>query len=232
MCQSELTHQPPNGPSRCTTTAPPQRCSRSGPVVLPEHAGRVSPWSSPVGHSTGVTLLHLYAQPLHLPAPLHSPGITRLPRYYEGSDSCPWTPPIHHGIVNALGKRAGLPAYLRWIFRPFRLQPPTAVPLVCSGFQPTGLPDRLVRRPARSPRRAVRLLGFALHSQARHDSRPNRVRLLRTGRSPPVAPHPASRRRSYLQLRSPEPTPARTCTLLIQRLHRRTSAASIACAPS
>ena len=30
--------------------------------------------------------------------------------------------------------------------------------------------------------------------------RPNRFRLLRTGLSPPVAPHPASRRRSYLRL--------------------------------
>src|SRR5207244_6798991 len=38
--------------------------------------------------------------------------------------------------------------------------------------------------------------------------------ILRTASSPPVAPHPASRRRSYFRLRSPRPAPARTCTVL------------------
>jgi len=47
--------------------------------------------------------------------------------------------------------------------------------------------------------------------------------ILRTSRSPPVAPHPASRRRSYLQLQCPDRTLAGTCTLPITRAHRRTS---------
>jgi hypothetical protein len=38
-------------------------------------------------------------------------------------------------------------------------------------------------------------------------------------RSSPVAPHPASRRRSYLQLRSPRPAPTRTSTMQTERPH-------------
>ena len=48
------------------------------------------------------------------------------------------------------------------------------------------------------------------------------VKFLRTGRSPPVALHPLSRGRSYLQLQSPNQTPARTYTSLIRCAHRRT----------
>src|SRR5438128_359410 len=48
--------------------------------------------------------------------------------------------------------------------------------------------------------------------------------ILRTAGSPPVAPHPALRRRSYLQLRSPRPAPARTSTVLTKRPHGRTHA--------
>ena len=46
--------------------------------------------------------------------------------------------------------------------------------------------------------------------------------LLRTGRSPPVAPHPASRRRSYHRLRGARPTSARTCTSRVQDTCKRT----------
>ena len=49
--------------------------------------------------------------------------------------------------------------------------------------------------------------GFAIHSQARRHARPNRVRFLRTGSSPPVALDPASRRRRYLQLQAGERVP-------------------------
>src|SRR3990172_712879 len=45
---------------------------------------------------------------------------------------------------------------------------------------------------------------------------------LRTGRSPPVASHLSSRRRSYLRLQSSNPTPTGTSTPLIQRARRRT----------
>src|SRR5882724_164684 len=53
-------------------------------------------------------------------------------------------------------------------------------------------------------------------------SRRIRFVLLRTAGSPPVAFHPASRRRSYLQLRSQRPAPARTFTVLTKRPHGRT----------
>jgi hypothetical protein len=48
------------------------------------------------------------------------------------------------------------------------------------------------------------------------------VIILRTGRSPPVALHPASRRRSYLWLRSSDQTSTGTCTPLFRHGHRRT----------
>ncbi len=51
----------------------------------------------------------------------------------------------------------------------------------------------------------------------------NRFVILRTGRSPPVASHPASRRRSYFQLQVCNVNLAGTCTLQIKRLQRRTS---------
>src|SRR5208282_3717376 len=53
-------------------------------------------------------------------------------------------------------------------------------------------------------------------------SRRIRFVILRTAGSPPVALHPASRRRSYLRLRSLQPAPARTCTVLTKRPHGRT----------
>src|SRR6202020_262851 len=46
--------------------------------------------------------------------------------------------------------------------------------------------------------------------------------LLRTGRSPPVALPPASRRRSFLQLRGARRSSTRTCTSQMQRHYRRT----------
>jgi len=46
---------------------------------------------------------------------------------------------------------------------------------------------------------------------------------LRTGRSPPIALHLPSRERSYLWLQARNADPEGTFTLLIKRLHRRTS---------
>jgi hypothetical protein len=85
-----------------------------------------------------------------------------------------------------------------------------------------GLPRTSGRR--RCPRSSGtdRHLGFAFTEQARRGNRPNRVRLLRTGRSPPVALHPASQRRSYLRLQSPDRTLAGTLTPPIPHAHRRT----------
>src|SRR5262249_32033751 len=95
-----------------------------------------------------------------------------------------------------LWRRPGLPAFCHRIFRSFRLQPPTVAPtriwgLRCRAYRTTSLwPPfrgraslglRLWR--AGSPRRSAESSSLAL----------------RTNRSPPVALHPASRRRSYLR---------------------------------
>ena len=48
------------------------------------------------------------------------------------------------------------------------------------------------------------------------------VVILRTDRSPPVALHPASRRRSYVRLQCSNPTLTGTCTPPIQHHHKRT----------
>ena len=47
--------------------------------------------------------------------------------------------------------------------------------------------------------------------------------ILRTGRSPPVALHPTSRRRSYVRLQCSNPTLTGTSTLRIQHVCKRTS---------
>jgi hypothetical protein len=70
--------------------------------------------------------------------------------------------------------------------------------------------------------RQRRQLGFATGVEARRDVWPNRVRCLRTGRSPPVALHLTSRPRSYIRLQSSDLTLARTFTLRIRSTYRRT----------
>ena len=55
-------------------------------------------------------------------------------------------------------------------------------------------------------------------------SRRNRFVILRTAGSPPVALHPALRRRSYLQFLGLRPAQARTCTVQTKRPHGRTHA--------
>jgi len=92
------------------------------------------------------------------------------------------TPPRSHGLIYST-------------FRPFRRQPPDApahrfdtLPLSVDGFPSrwgrvwvSPFPSRLTATPGR--------IAFVI---------------LRTGRSPPVAPHPASRRRSYVRLQTGE----------------------------
>jgi len=144
----------------------------------------------------------LFAPRIHLPAFLRSTPVTTLPSSYEGSDSS--TTSAHCG---------GLPD------------------------SPTRTSDRSVSKHPRSSSQALSALcsrlalragpfpvcihhgsGFAHRSQARQLHRPNRVPLVRTGRSPPVAPHPVSRRRSYGRLQSKSfdrkgLSPSRPCAL-------------------
>jgi hypothetical protein len=94
------------------------------------------------------------------------------------------------------------------------------------GFRLRGLPLRSIFTSIAPTGQgsAQRHLGFAFDRQARHDNRPNRVRLyfLRTDRSPPVALQPASRRRSFIRIQAPTRNLTRTCTSLIQRAGKRT----------
>jgi len=144
---------------------------------------------------------------IHLPASLRSTGVTRLRRYYGRSDSCPAALRVFStmntgcpGQVSPLSSR---------IFRTFRLQTPLTFPIAMFGFKALGL-HRVIRR-ARSPAatplaRSLSSLGLrhltagSPRSQAESSSL-----VLRTDRSPRVALHLASRRRSYLRLRKAKP---------------------------
>ena len=116
---------------------------------------------------------------------LRSTPVTALQRYYAGSDS----PAL-------LRRRRGLPASRTH----------------ASGHPAANHPMHPRRRfstlssSRRAPHASASLAGrpflhmgmdFALQSQARQCTWPNRVRYLRAVRSPSVAPHPALRRRSY-----------------------------------
>ena len=98
------------------------------------------------------------------------------------------------------GRHAGLPASRRRTFQPFRLQPPLVVPgSIC--LRP-GLTAFYLVHPVCRERTASWTSPFA----SRLATTTGRIEfvILRTSRSPPVALHPASRRRSYLPLWGPD----------------------------
>jgi hypothetical protein len=74
------------------------------------------------------------------------------------------------------------------------------------------------------PQRIRCFSGFALRSEARRCFPLNQVRFLRTTASPPVAPHDASRRRSFHWLQGLWLSLTRTFTVLCKRLYERTNA--------
>jgi hypothetical protein len=103
------------------------------------------------------------------------------------------------GTMNSARYRAGLPVSCHRTFRSFRLQPPTVAPTYFWGF---------LRRAYRTTfpwppfwGRASIGLRHWLAGSPRQSAESSSL-ALRTNRSPPVALHPASRRRSYRQLRS------------------------------
>ena len=162
---------------------------RPGPS-FPDGSGLLSP---PCGwghcHRVGVPWFGFHA--FHLPAPLDSTGIARLHRYYGRSDSWLVRLPV-------LWFPARSPWFTLRAFRPFRPQSPCAphgrfvtLPLSAVDVPPTS--GRI--RASLSTRK---LAGVAW---------PNRVRYLRTGRSPPVASHPASRQRGFGRIQAGERLP-------------------------
>jgi hypothetical protein len=95
--------------------------------------------------------------------------------------------------------RPGLPAFCHRTFGSFRLQPSTVVPTRHWGFVRRSYRTTLLWPPVRG-HASVGLRQFLAGSPRR--SAESSSLALRTDRSPPVALHPASRRRSYLWLRS------------------------------
>jgi len=104
----------------------------------------------------------------------------------------------------------------------------TLLPFPRCSFDTSHQPNRLPRLSPgqtsagrRESRRAVRGSPLA----RRLPDRLGRIRfvILRTGRSPPVAPHPALRRRSYFRLQVRNVNLVRTFTSPIQHHQRRTS---------
>jgi len=107
-------------------------------------------------------------------------------------------------MVNNAHLRRRSPHLLRHTFLSFHLQP-------------RELPGH--RLPPRQ--RDQWFSNFTLESQARRSSPPNRVRYPTNRQFASVAPHPASRRRSYLRLRSLWLSSTRTFTVLMWRPHGR-----------
>jgi hypothetical protein len=128
-------------------------------------------------------------------APLLQNMGTRLQRYYECSDSYP-AGSSDLVIMNARLVRTGLSASCVWP----SVHSASNHPIVphdrssthCQASWASAFPrSRLRHECAGSPNGKAESSSLAL----------------RTGRSPPVAPHPASRRRSYLQLQAGEREP-------------------------
>ena len=157
----------------------------------------------------------MFAPRIHLPAFLRSTPVTALPSSYEGSDSST-TSARYGGLPDSLTRTSdrSVSNHPRSSSR--------ALPALCS---------RLALRAGPFPVCIHHGSGFTSRSQARQLHRPNRVPLVRTGRSPPVAPHPVSPRRSYGRLQSKSfdrkgLSPSRPCALSgarapASRRHRR-----------
>jgi hypothetical protein len=134
------------------------------PGGAPARGGRVSTGQSLTALS-GSDVPGTSRRRLHLPAPLRSTGITRLPRYYGCSDSC--TAALRTGFTaheHPLAPCRSL-CFTCLAFRAFRPQPPGAAPSLLSHTTPQrdGLPTHVG-------------LGFAFSQQARRTARPKRVR--------------------------------------------------------
>ena len=115
------------------------------------------------------------------------------------------------------------PCFMDRAFRPFRLQPSYVARRSRFGFGSSAYRRALARERTHSGR-VPHGVTWASPPYSRLATTTGRIEfvILRTGPSPPVAPHPASRRRSYVRLQSSNPTSAGTSTLLIQPTCKRT----------
>jgi hypothetical protein len=175
----------------------------------------------------GAVFLRSFVQRLHLPASLGSTGITPLLRYYGGSVTSRaqfFGPSTDH-------ERCSFPGSLSLI----HIAPTSDHSISNHPMHSYLLLTVLSRDRSRNCRfpftgRTVSDLGFATQGQARQcilAESSSTMFCLWTGLSLPVALHPASRRRSYLQLRTDQCfCPIGTSTLLLVRTFRRTPVAA------
>ena len=183
---------------------------------------------SPEGHSIRSGICRRIFRSSTFLRSLCSTGVTPLLCYYGRSDSC--VAVLRTRVTGRAGITAhehrpahsGLLASCDRTFRPFRLQPPDVVKGNESGF--VALPYRTAPRAvAVSPRPRRVIWASPLHSRlATTPGRIEFVIILRTSRSPPIALHPASRRRSYVWLQSSDPALTRTYTSLVRSSYKRT----------
>jgi hypothetical protein len=162
--------------------------------------GVVSGWSSPIGHS--IRQWCCAASSRHestFLCSLRSTPITEFPRYYGHSDSCgagsSRTTPMNASLLGSTQVSLLDPHHLPDHSAVTHPLPPghcfDTLPLSVTGFRSSSERSGLRLCTAGSSRSAGRITFV----------------ILRTDRSPPVAPHPVSRRRSYLWLQAGERLP-------------------------
>ena len=157
----------------------------------------------------------------HLPASLCSTDITPFPRSDEGSvfwrgrSLCPY--PLQISLFNALY----LPDHSV-------SNHPTIISQSLTSHMHTAL-QAFLPRYVPPQRRYARTAFWTSHMASRLVMMSGRIEFvcLRTGRSPSVALHPSSRKRSYSRLQVAHANLIKTFTLLIECAHRRTSHPSL-----
>lgn len=149
----------------------------------------------------GLTSELSYRCRIHLPASLRSTGITRFRRYYGRSDSCPAGSSaalarLSCTCMNTILNRTGLPASCVWP-SDHSISNHLIAPLIA-----------FTRYPSASETSDLRRSGLRHFVAGSPDNPAESSSLsLRTDRSPPVASHPLSPRRSYFQIQAGERLP-------------------------
>ena len=188
-----LNHSPPFTPSSRAVSI---RSVQTVGSTQPQRAQDLSGTFSRFRHCHRLCVPSAWSSRLHLPAPLRSPGITRLHRYYGCSDSWTAGSSALQGRMNTVFGRPGLPVSRH---RPSDHSVSNHLP---SSRQVSGVFSARLTGP---PRRGHPFRGHASWASpfpSRLATTAGRIEFLalRTDRSPPVALHLASRRRSYFRL--------------------------------
>ena len=198
--------QPMFGTQSLMALSAPDYQGRQQPLWLPQRfamarvfARVLSGWASLVSNRPG--LVRCFGH--HVSTSLHPFAPPALPGFFATMGALtPGRPALRFPKAHEhrLWRRPGIPAFCHRIFRSFRLQPPTVVPTRLWGFLCQAYRTTLLWPPLMRGHASIGLRHY-LGSSPRRPAESSSL-ALRTNRSPPVALHPASRRRSYLRLRS------------------------------